>query len=52
MPQLLDLSLDGLSSIANLPGSTIPATNALHACLALKLSSIERKSHVPLQTHQ
>jgi hypothetical protein len=47
VPQLLELSLDALSSSANLPGSKmIPATHALRACLALKLWSIQRKSHV------
>ena len=47
VPQLFDLSLDALSSSANLPGSKmIPATHVLRACLALKLWSIQSKSHV------
>jgi transposase len=47
VPQLLELSLDTLSSSAHLPGSKmIPAAHALRASLALKLWSIERKSHV------
>ena len=47
VPQLLELSLDTLSSNARLPGSKmIPAAHALRASLALKLWSIERKSHV------
>jgi transposase len=47
VPLLLQLSLDALSDSARLPGSKmIPAAHALRACLALKLWSIERKSHV------
>ncbi len=47
IPQLLELSLDTLSSGARLSGSKmIPAAHALRASLALKLWSIERKSHV------
>jgi len=47
VPQLLELSVDALSSSARLPGSKmIPAPHALRASLALKLWSIERKSHV------
>ena len=47
VPQLLELSLDTLASSARLPGSKmIPAAHALRASLALKLWSIERKSHV------
>ncbi len=47
IPQLLELSLDALSHNARLPGSKmIPAAHALRASLALKLWSIERKSHV------
>ena len=42
-----DLPLDTLASSARLPGSKmIPAAHALRASLALKLWSIERKSHV------
>jgi len=47
VPQLLELSLDTLASGARLPGSKmIPAAHALRASLALKLWSIERKSHM------
>jgi len=47
LPDLLRLELDKLTQIARLPGSSmIPATHALRACLALKLWSLERKSHV------
>jgi transposase len=47
LPDLLSLGLDQLAQAAHLPGSKmIPAAHALRACLALKLWSIERKSHV------
>jgi transposase len=47
LPQLLSLGLPQLVRAAHLPGSKmIPAEHALRACLALKLWSIERKSHV------
>jgi transposase len=47
LPDLLRLELDKLSQAANLPGSSmIPPAHALRACLALKLWSLERKSHV------
>ena len=47
LPDLLTLGLEQLSRAAHLPGSKmIPAPHALRACLALKLWSIERKSHV------
>ncbi len=46
-PDLVRLNLAGLASAAHLPGSKmIPAEHALRACLALKLWSIERKSHI------
>ena len=44
---LVRLDGDGLACAAKLPGSAmIPATHALRAALALKLWSIERKSHI------
>jgi len=47
LPDLLRLDLEQLAHAARLPGSQmIPATHALRACLALKLFSLERKSHV------
>lgn len=47
VPDLIQLNLDHLAVAARLPGSRmIPATHALRACLALKLWSIERKSHI------
>ena len=47
LPELVRLDLDALAHAARLPGSKmIPAAHALRACLALKLWSIERKSHV------
>lgn len=47
VPDLVRLGMDRLAETAHLPGSTmIPAEQALRACLALKLWSIERKSHV------
>lgn len=46
LPDLVDLQLDKLAQCAQLPGSRmIPREQALRACLALKLWSIERKSH-------
>jgi len=47
LPELVRLSVDRLAGAAKLPGSQmIPAAHALRATLALKLWSIERKSHV------
>jgi transposase len=47
LPDLLRLELDKLAQVANLPGSSmIPPAHALRACLALKLWSLERKSHI------
>jgi transposase len=47
LPDLVRLHLEKLATEARLPGSKmIPAEQALRACLALKLWSIERKSHV------
>ena len=47
LPDLVRLHLDALGSAATLPGSDmIPAGHALRASLALKLWSLERKSHV------
>jgi len=47
LPLLARLDLDALARAARLPSSKmIPAAHALRACLALKLWSIERKSHV------
>ena len=47
VPDLVRLHLDSLVQSAHLPGSKmIPAGHALRACLALKLWSIERHSHV------
>jgi len=47
LPDLVRLELERLASAARLPGSAmIPAEHALRAVLALKLWSIERKSHV------
>jgi len=47
LPDLLRLELEQLAQAARLPGSQmIPAPHALRACLALKLWSLERKSHV------
>jgi hypothetical protein len=47
LPDLLHLHTHSLASAAKLPGSKmIPAEHALRAALALKLWSIERKSHV------
>ena len=47
LPDLVRLQLQALAGAAKLPGSVmIPAEHALRAALALKLWSIERKSHV------
>jgi hypothetical protein len=47
LPELVRLQLRTLASAARLPGSAmIPAEHALRAALALKLWSLERKSHV------
>ncbi len=47
VPELLRLDLTELARAARLPGSKmIPAPHALRAALALKLWSIERKSHI------
>jgi hypothetical protein len=47
LADLVRLGADKLAQAAGLPGSKmIPAQHALRACLALKLWSIERKSHV------
>src|SRR6266852_114111 len=47
VPDLVRLKVDALVQAAHLPGSKmIPADHALRTCLALKLWSIERKSHV------
>jgi len=47
LPELVRLQADALASAARLPGSAmIPSGHALRAALALKLWSIERKSHV------
>jgi len=47
VPDLVRLKLDALAHAAHLPGSKmIPADHALRTCLALKLWSIERHSHV------
>jgi hypothetical protein len=47
LPQLASMPVDLLAQAANLPGSKmIPAAHALRACLATKLWSIERKSHI------
>jgi hypothetical protein len=47
LADLARLEVDALAKAARLPGSQmIPATHALRASLALKLWSLERKSHV------
>jgi hypothetical protein len=47
VPDLVRLALPELATVAGLPGSqAVPAPQALLATLALKLWSIERKSHV------
>jgi transposase len=46
VPDLVRLELEQLATRARLPGSRlIPGAQALRACLALKLWSLERKSH-------
>ena len=47
VPGLVALDLEGLAEAAGLPGSKmIPGSHALRSMLALKLWSIERRSHV------
>jgi hypothetical protein len=47
IPYLVRLELEQVAKAAALPGSKmIPREHALRACLALKLWSVERKSHV------
>lgn len=47
VPDLVRLKVDQLAQTTGLPGSKmIPAEHALRTCLALKLWSIERRSHV------
>ena len=47
VPDLVRLKLDAMADEARLPGSQmIPAEHALRSSLALKLFSLERKSHV------
>jgi transposase len=47
VPELVRLDLDAVAKKARLPGSRmIPKEHALRGCLALKLWSLERKSHV------
>lgn len=47
LPDLVGLHPEQLAQSAGLPGSQmIPCAHALRACLALKLWSLERKSHV------
>jgi len=47
VPGLVALNLDGLAEAAGLPGSKmIPGSHALRSMLALKLWSVERRSHV------
>lgn len=47
VPELVRLQCEQLAARTHLPGSTmIPAAQALRACLALKLWSLERKSHI------
>jgi hypothetical protein len=47
LPDLVRLHVHSLAAAARLPGSSmIPAPHALLSALALKLWSIERKSHV------
>src|SRR6266704_636441 len=47
VPDLVRLKLDRLAQSTHMPGSKmIPAEHALRSCLALKLWSIERHSHV------
>ena len=47
VPDLVRLKLDAIAGTARLPGSQmIPSGHALRSCLALKLWSVERKSHI------
>lgn len=47
IPDLVRLKIAGLAKTARLPGSQmIPAEHALRSCLAMKLWSIERNSHI------
>jgi len=47
VPDLVRLQLDRLPQSAHMPGSKmIPAEHAFRSCLALKLFSIERHSHI------
>ena len=47
LPDLAALQIDALAEAARLPGSKmIPPVHALRSALALKLHSIERKSHI------
>jgi hypothetical protein len=47
LPELARLPVETLAQAARLPGSRmIPAAHALRACLACKLWSLERRSHV------
>ncbi len=47
LPDLVQLPVETLAQAARLPGSDmIPSAHAVRACLALKLWSLERKSHV------
>ena len=47
IPDLVRLNFSSLAKEADLPGSKmIPSEHALRSCLALKLWSIERKSHI------
>jgi hypothetical protein len=47
VPDLVRLNLDRIPQSAHLPGSKmIPAEHALRSCLALKLWSIQRHSHI------
>jgi hypothetical protein len=47
IPDLVRLGMDAVAQAAGLPGSRmIPCEHALRACLALKLWSVERKSHI------
>lgn len=47
IPELLRLDVDSVAGSARLPSSKmVPAGHALRSCLAMKLWSLERKSHV------
>lgn len=47
LPMLVRMDIDQVAQSARLPGTKmIPAAHALRSCLATKLWSIERKSHV------